>query len=886
MTRPWHLAAPGQVTARGDEAAAWLLRYGIPGDLWMVAAEASEDAVFGLDAAGLIISWNTGAARLFGYSAAEVVGGPSTVLVPEHLMVDQSHLVERVLSGERIDRVQLEGRRSDGMVLLVTLTLLPLGPGQGVCAVVRDLTEQRVAQTTLAESELRLREAQQLGHVGLWLWDSRTDVLEMSEEFHTIHGIDPLRFGGSITAYLDLVHPNDRVNFDIGLHRAVRDRCAFEHEYRVLRPGGELRWVYARAAVDMDERAGGIALRGICQDISERKNAAELLRRKASLLDLLRRIAVTANEATDLSQALHGCLDQVCLHTGWEIGRVRFVDDGAAAAASGLWSGDSHARFESFREAMDHSAPAPLPGPLPEAFNARPIWTADLTAVAGFPAAAAAAVGLVSALAFPLVVGAEVVAVLEFFSSSPTEPDRQLIESIWAGTTQLGRVVERDRAQAALSHRVLHDALTGLPNRTLLLDRLAQALKRRSSVPSLLVVIFVDLDDFKAINDRLGHAAGDHLLVTVAQRLRRVIRQGDTAARFGGDEFVIVSERFASAAVAVQMVERLLAAVTQPVLLHGEITVVTASAGIALAAGDAAPETLIRDADAAMYRAKKTGRGRYQIFDGVMHRRAEDRLAMARDLRTAVETGQLRLHYQPQVAIADGRLLGVEALVRWEHPTRGLIGPEQFISVAEETSSIVELGGWVMGEACRQAAAWQRLRPTEPPLRMCVNVSPKQLGRPELINDIARGLAETGLDAASLELDITEQVFMGDREFFMEALLQLTRLGVAISIDDFGTGSSSLAYLQRFPIDSIKLDNAFIGDLAQGGVRARAVLAAVIDLAHAFDLYSVAEGVETQQQLESLEQLGCDAGQGHFLGRPMPADAMTRIILKMPERSS
>jgi EAL domain-containing protein (putative c-di-GMP-specific phosphodiesterase class I) len=279
-----------------------------------------------------------------------------------------------------------------------------------------------------------------------------------------------------------------------------------------------------------------------------------------------------------------------------------------------------------------------------------------------------------------------------------------------------------------------------------------------------------------------------------------------------------------------------------------------------------------------MYRAKEEGRGRYQIFDGAMHRRASRRLRVATELRTATEDGELRLMYQPQVAISDGRLVGTEALVRWQHPERGLLDPDEFIEVAEETQLIVPLGAWVMAEACRQAAAWQRLRPMSTQLKLCVNVSAKQLALPELVDGVSRALSDTGFEPANLCLEITESVLMTDTEFFLDGLRGLRLLGIRIAIDDFGTGYSSLAYLRKYPIDVIKIDKGFVDGLDHDGSRGRAVVAAVIDLAHALGLTALAEGVETLHQLKVLRELGCDAVQGFLFARPLSAGAITDLV--------
>jgi diguanylate cyclase (GGDEF)-like protein len=395
-------------------------------------------------------------------------------------------------------------------------------------------------------------------------------------------------------------------------------------------------------------------------------------------------------------------------------------------------------------------------------------------------------------------------------------------------------------------------------------------LARQATGGGQVALVFLDLDDFKLINDSLGHETGDDLVIEVARRLVSLLRPEDTAARLGGDEFIVLCEHLKNEDEAVKVAERILTAVSEPISLRGHPeTVITASAGIAVAFGpEVSPENLLRDADLAMYRAKEAGRGRYQIFDSAMHRRASDRLTTANELRKAITDGQLRLLYQPQVSTDTGEFIGVEALVRWQHPTRGLIGPLEFIPIAEESYLIVPLGEWVLTEACRQGALWQSEYPDSDMLKLCVNVSAKQLVRPELISDVASALARSGLAPSSLCIEITESVLMSDAEFFLETLVQLKLLGVDIAIDDFGTGYSSLAYLRRYPIDVIKVDKAFVDGLEDLDPKPTAVVAAIVNLAHALGVVALAEGVETQAQRDTLERLGCDQCQGFYFGRP------------------
>ncbi len=443
-------------------------------------------------------------------------------------------------------------------------------------------------------------------------------------------------------------------------------------------------------------------------------------------------------------------------------------------------------------------------------------------------------------------------------------------------------VTKRTAIEEKLKHQAFHDSLTGLPNRALFMDRLGHALarsnRRESPSHSRTAILFLDLDRFKVVNDSLGHDVGDQLLKTVAARLEASLRPGDTAARLGGDEFTVLLEDVADVGDAIHVAERIALELQAPLSLNGQEVFATTSIGITISGeGQSAPDDLLRDADVAMYRAKSKGRAQYEVFDPEMNARALERLHLETDLWQAVERGELRVFYQPKVRLDTQEIVGLEALVRWEHPRHGLVSPADFIPLAEETGVILPIGHWVLREACRQARVWQDVRPDAEPLQMAVNLSARQLGQSDLTQCIADVLKETGLAPRHLKLEITESVVMGDAETSIRTLRELKNLGVQLAIDDFGTGYSSLSYLRRFPVDTLKIDRSFINNLGSD-IEDTEIVRAIISLAQALKLEVTAEGIETAAQALELAELHCDWGQGYHFARPMPADAISVLL--------
>ena len=437
-------------------------------------------------------------------------------------------------------------------------------------------------------------------------------------------------------------------------------------------------------------------------------------------------------------------------------------------------------------------------------------------------------------------------------------------------------VTERKGLENPLRYDAFHDALTGLPNRVLFTDRLEQAVARAKRSQQGLGVLFLDLDRFKYINDSLGHEVGDDLLREIGRRMPEEARSADTVARFGGDEFVVLVEDIDSVGEAVSVADRILAAIRDPVALHGRSHVVTASIGIAFGMGSRDGQDLIKEADAALYRAKARGRARYAIFDDSRDHYPVDRLDLESDLHQALQRDELRVFYQPEMDLQSGRVCGFEALVRWAHPRRGLISPADFIPLAEVSGEIVPIGQWVLEQACRQATAWQGALGDDP-LSMSVNLSAPEFREPDLLIRVAETIERWDLPAGRLRLELTESVLMDDDPALHALLANLKQLGVQLAIDDFGTGYSSLSYLKRMPVDALKIDRSFVADLGRDP-RQASIIEAVVRMAGALGMVVIAEGIEEREQLSFLTRVGCESGQGFLFARPLAAAAIPEAV--------
>ncbi len=766
----------------------------------------------------------------------------STALIaPVEVLI--GHTVDQVLPLENAEQVRRAIARALDEGHMQTLEL-PLRRGNeardielrivaagenDVVAVARDVTDQRMASERIRTSEERLRLALDAAKMGAWDLYVASSLITWSPTLCAQLGL-PAETRSTTTEEFrsTLIHPDDRASTTSANDSVTVSDEFRELEYRIVRPDGEIRWLRdVGRVVERGPEGEPIRSAGVTIDITERRLAEQEVRFQAELLDQAT-VAVIATDASGLvthwnrhAELLYGWTPAEAI--GKNIGNLTIgpTEESKALAIldrlrSGLsWEGDFICARKDGAEVPVHVVDSPVRDA-----------NGDTIGIVGISVDISA----------------------------------------------------QKASEALLVHQATHDPLTSLPNRTLFTDRLRDALDDAAMHDRSLTVMYLDLDGFKRVNDSFGHAIGDELLIEVGLRLVAGLSPNATLARFGGDEFTLLLPDVSSPRDAAAAANKLLERLRMPFLLDGRETYADASIGIAQSSPVLTmPGDLLRAADIALYQAKAGGRGTYRIFDHGRVSQMPDRLEIESELRRAVERNELRVFFQPEVDLRTGEIVGAEALVRWEHPRRGLLSPNEFIMIAEESNLIVPIGGWVLTEACRQTAVWRSLGPSAKRMSVNVNLTARQLRQPDLIAQVRSAIREAGLPPGQLKLEITERTVIEDAEREINALSQLRALGIKLAIDDFGTGFSSLSYLLRWPVDTIKIDRSFVDGIEtkRGG---KQLVASMADLAHALDADVTAEGIETAGQLAWLRGIGVERGQGYYFAQPLPADDFLRLL--------
>jgi diguanylate cyclase (GGDEF)-like protein/PAS domain S-box-containing protein len=707
-----------------------------------------------------------------------------------------------------------------------TLQHDPKGKEEGAVVCATDITAIKKQHDALLDSERQLKEAQRIAQIGRWELDLTTgEVIQQSDELLQIWELSepPRRYEDCLA----LIHPDDRQAVDEAFQESIRDRRLFSASCRLLLAGGRIKWVQLRGVMLGGENGRPLRANGTLQDVTAQRQTDEQLSLAASVFETsLNGVVITDAEARIIrvnpafSRILGYEPDEVIgkktsIFKSKRHDPTFFKQLWAKLSSEGEWHGEIWDRRKDGESI--------------------PLWQ-NISAV------------------------------------------RDKRGSVKNYISVFYDLTEQKRSAAHIHHLAYYDSLTDLPNRQLFNERCEQAMKMAQRTGRRMCLLFLDLDRFKYINDSLGHPVGDALLRAVAQRLVQNLRQGATIARLGGDEFVLLLQNARGPEDGQEVAAKIIAVLSRPFVVQGHRLEVGASIGVSCYPGDGEDAaTLIKNADLAMYQAKEEGRGKFLFYKSHLTDQAQERQFLEGELRKALEQSELFLQYQPQVDLADGRLVGSEALLRWRHPERGVIAPDKFIPIAEETGLIIQLGEWALRTACRQAMEWMHKGLGLHPI--AVNISGVQIERSDLVGAVADILAETGLPAEFLELEITETYVMRQAQENVNVLDGLRSFGVSLAIDDFGTGQSSLAYLKRLPVNKLKIDRSFVSDLPSGENEA-AIARAIVALGHSLHLKVLAEGIETAAQAEFLRELGCDEAQGFLFSRPIDASAMEGLFVQ------
>jgi diguanylate cyclase (GGDEF)-like protein/PAS domain S-box-containing protein len=807
--------------------------------------ESALDCVIAIDHQGRILEFNPAAERTFGYRRADVLGKElAELIVPPDLREGHRRALARwkhagTASGEvgRLlgKRLELRAMRSDGSEFPVELAInrLNLDGPPLFTASLRDITERTHAEERLRAAEARYRTLVEQLPLITYV-DSPDDTgppMYVSPQVEATLGYSQEEWLSHKGIFEECLHPGDRQRVLAEKMRAYERDEPHHAEYRVIATDGREVWILDES-VPAQEPDGTKYRQGFALDITARKLSDEArLEAEAKYRTLVEQLPlVTYIDALDAESSNIYSSPQIEPLLGyspeeWRADRLLFVKL--------LHPKDRERVLAAHGRSRTSGEPLSLEYRL-IARDGRTVWISDEARIT------------------------------KDHDGKPLFLQGCLLD-----------ITNRKQAEEQLRYQAFHDGLTDLPNRALFTDRLEHALLRRGADASC-AVLFLDLDDFKTVNDSLGHVAGDEVLRAVGERLRSTLRLGDTVARLGGDEFAVLAEDMSDPTVAAQTAERLSHALATPFSIDHHELFISASIGIALGTD---PAELLRQADVAMYRAKEHGKAQYAFYESALDEAMLDRLRLVTDLRRASINHEFTLHYQPTVELSTGRIVGVEALVRWRHPSRGLLQPASFIPLAEETGLIVPVGRWVLAEACRQAMLWKAELGPAQELTMSVNVSPRQLEHPGIVGAVAAALTESGLDPHSLMLEITENVLMQSGDAAIQKLHELRKLGVRLALDDFGTGYSSLWALENLPVETLKIDRSFVQGIDRGP-RQRSLARGIIEIGLTLGLTVVGEGIETAAQADELSLLGCPVGQGYYFARPDESTAITDTLAR------
>ncbi len=730
------------------------------------------------------------------------------------------------------------------------------------------------AEEVLRQSEQRYRYMFESNPQPMWIRDERTlEILGVNEAALRSYGYTRDEFLQLKST--DMIAPEDFDRF-LQTLRTRDPKGEFTNTWRHRRKDGSVMDVETVShPFDLDARPTRLT---IVNDITERTRAERRLQMGHTVTRILA-------DSRTVEEALPQILQTIAEASGWAYG-ARWALDKASnqlhCVETWCESDPKLKEFEAFNR-LRTQTPGAGTGPIHRVWSSSgAVWISDIARDGGTRRANdAVKAGLRSIFAFPVFIGSEFYGVIEFFRRTPGPADPELMQAAQIIGSQIGQFMARKAAEQNLRFVASHDPLTGLFNRSMFNERLQQALAQATRFERSLALLFIDLDGFKIVNDTVGHNGGDALLAELATRLRATLREGDVIGRMGGDEFVVLIEEFPGPVQVAEVAKKMLETVGRPFLLQGREFEVTASLGISVFPDDGQDaQTLLKNADIAMYLVKQQGRNSFRFYAPQMNVHLLERLTLESSLRRAIERNELLLLYQPKVGVRDGRVSGVEALVRWQHPTQGMISPAEFMPVAEDAGLILAIGEWVLHTACRQVLAWREQG--LPLMRVAVNLSPRQFTQESLIHVVREALHQTGIDPARLELEITEDMVLRNPERAIRLLGQLKELGVRVVLDDFGTGYSSLNYLKRLPIDCVKVDRSLILELPRS-TDAATLTRAVVAMAHSLGLSVTAEGVETREQWEFLHQLGCEEMQGNYFSAPVPAD-LAASVMRQPAK--